>query len=733
MSNKHSELNETQEAVQSSMQKPEEKVVSERGNTESNKVNDESLNPVIPSFNKHPDKQEFVEIEMDNQVGDSKSYGQSQSDKESVVAQPTRWYSHNVSPSLISDSSEWGQIKPESCQSEMIKGMNSEDSSETSIASVSNQISKRVRPVVVSKDGSNEDDEQGRSDDNFEDENEIKEDKTLPCHDLGHYVARLRTIIYPNFLNYYLMHFLFFTALCFVGAIIMILIDSNINYIDALYTAVSSYTGSGLTVFDLTKVKFGIQFISYLLTFIGSIVLDSSYYILIKLFRMGTKKQTKSLEGTAPQVVIDAAIAQARHINSTETKTSILLLAVIWLYNIIVQIIGFLLLLIAFAKDKDKIEATGVNWVWFTLYQTNSAFNNCGIVLSSNSLVSFSNNAGVSIVTSILTVLGNTCYPIVLRGIIELLGIVLKCTRYNKIVQYILRYPRRCSTHIYPRKATIWLVIVFLMITFSEFIIQMSLDFKNFKDIPVGYRTIDIFAQSISTRTAGFAFLDFSKISSGCYVMMIGFMYLSSYPITVTLRETNPYLRHKENSNQDSGIVYQAKNMLAWDVVCFYSFYFLICCCEQDALRKDYTYTEFMILFEVISAYGTVGYSLPMTNGAYSVSGGFRPICKLFICCVMMFGKHRGFPERVDRGFTPYQIVINRKENEDSSLECQVNDRDEKKLRKEEKAKIQSENKKEVNTSTSIISAVDTPLNLPQRSQIGSRNYDEITFRNNDL
>ncbi|EDR27757.1 sodium transporter, putative [Entamoeba dispar SAW760] len=713
--------------------KPEGKVVSEIGNTEPNKVSDENVTPVTSSFNKYPDKQESVEIEMDNRVNDSRSYDHSQNDNEGVVQQPRRWYSNNVSPSLRSGFSEQGQMGRENCQSEMAEGVNSEDSSETSIASVSNQISKRVRPAVVLNDGSKEDEEQGRSDDNFEDENEIKEDKSLPPHDLGYYVARLRTIIYPNFLNYYLMHFLFFTALCFVGAIIMILIDSKLNYIDALYTAVSSYTGSGLTVIDLTKVKFGIQFISYLLTFIGSIVLDSSYYILIKLFRMGTKKQTKSLEGTAPQVVIDAAIAQARHINSTETKTSILLLVVIWLYNIIVQVIGFLLLLIAFAKDKDKIEATGVNWVWFTLYQTNSAFNNCGIVLSSNSLVSFSNNAGVTIIVSILTVLGNTCYPIVLRGIIELLGIILKCTRYDKIIQYILRYPRRCSTHIYPRKATIWLIIVFFMITFSEFIIQMSLDFNNFKDIPVGYRTIDIFAQSISTRTAGFAILDFSKISSGCYVMMIGFMYLSSYPITVTLRETNPYLRHKENSNQDSGIVYQAKNMLAWDVVCFYSFYFLICCCEQDALRKDYTYTEFMILFEVISAYGTVGYSLPMTNGAYSVSGGFRPICKLFICCVMMFGKHRGFPERVDRGFTPYQIVINRKENEDSSLECQVNDRNEKKIRKEEKTKVQAENNKEGNTSTSVISALDTPLSLPQRNQVSSRNFDEITFRDNDL
>ncbi|ELP83407.1 sodium transporter, putative, partial [Entamoeba invadens IP1] len=269
-------------------------------------------------------------------------------------------------------------------------------------------------------------------------------------------------------------------------------------------------------------------------------------------------------------------------------------------------------------------------------------------------------NPALQLLTTVLVFLGNTAYPIVLFFIIKFLNLVLKCTKHHKTIKYILQYPRRCSTHIYPWKATKWLCGVFVIILIINSIIEMSLDFKVFKDIPPGYRFVTIFTQSTWTRTAGFAGLDFGRISSGCLVMMIGFMYLSSYPTTVTLRETNPYMRCKENDNPDSGVMYQAKNLLAFDVICFYSFFFLICCCEQNELRADNDYTEFMILFEVISAYGTVGYSIPMKNGAYSVSANFKDICKVFMCCVMMFGKHRGFPERVDRGFTPYQLVLSR-------------------------------------------------------------------------
>lgn len=73
-----------------------------------------------------------------------------------------------------------------------------------------------------------------------------------------------------------------------------------------------------------------------------------------------------------------------------------------------------------------------------------------------------------------------------------------------------------------------------------------------------------------------------------------------------------------------------------------------------------------LAVFEVVSAYGTVGLSLGIpTVGSsiygfglfpirhfqqnYSLSGAFHPLSKLIICAVMLRGRHRGLPVAIDR------------------------------------------------------------------------------------
>ncbi len=70
-------------------------------------------------------------------------------------------------------------------------------------------------------------------------------------------------------------------------------------------------------------------------------------------------------------------------------------------------------------------------------------------------------------------------------------------------------------------------------------------------------------------------------------------------------------------------------------------------------------------VFEIVSAYGTVGLStgvpyvstyllvcntsLSKRKANYSLSGAFRPLSKLIICVVMLRGRHRGLPVAIDR------------------------------------------------------------------------------------
>jgi len=79
---------------------------------------------------------------------------------------------------------------------------------------------------------------------------------------------------------------------------------------------------------------------------------------------------------------------------------------------------------------------------------------------------------------------------------------------------------------------------------------------------------------------------------------------------------------------------------------------FLVCIIERGAITDEANWgwlNIFTIIFELVSAYGTVGLSLGIPNQNYSLSGAFRPLSKLIVCAVMLRGRHRGLPVAIDR------------------------------------------------------------------------------------
>ena len=64
-------------------------------------------------------------------------------------------------------------------------------------------------------------------------------------------------------------------------------------------------------------------------------------------------------------------------------------------------------------------------------------------------------------------------------------------------------------------------------------------------------------------------------------------------------------------------------------------------------------------VFELASAYGTVGLSLGGTDTHYSLSGSLHPLSKLVIIAVMLRGRHRGLPAAIDRAIMlPYDLGL---------------------------------------------------------------------------
>ena len=93
------------------------------------------------------------------------------------------------------------------------------------------------------------------------------------------------------------------------------------------------------------------------------------------------------------------------------------------------------------------------------------------------------------------------------------------------------------------------------------------------------------------------------------------------------------------------------RKQLSFDLWFVFLGLFIICICENNKI-KDSTMPEFnifSILFEVISAYGTVGLSLGYPGTNQSFSGRFTTLSKLVIIGMLIRGRNRGLPYSVDR------------------------------------------------------------------------------------
>ena len=93
------------------------------------------------------------------------------------------------------------------------------------------------------------------------------------------------------------------------------------------------------------------------------------------------------------------------------------------------------------------------------------------------------------------------------------------------------------------------------------------------------------------------------------------------------------------------------RRQLSFDLWYVFLGLFIITIAEGDRLQRtdQYNFQIFSVLFEVVSAYGTVGLSLGYPGVNASFTSQFRTISKLVICAMQLRGRHRGLPYTLDR------------------------------------------------------------------------------------
>lgn len=153
-------------------------------------------------------------------------------------------------------------------------------------------------------------------------------------------------------------------------------------------------------------------------------------------------------------------------------------------------------------------------------------------------------------------------------------------------------------------------------------------------------------------------------------------MYISVFPIAISMRKTNVYeekslgiyASEEEGSGESSYLGTHLRRQLSFDLWFVFLGFFLISIIEGTRLGndKDIKFTLFSVLFEIVSAYGTVGLSLGYPDTSTSFSAQFKPLSKLIIIAMQIRGRHRGLPYALDRAILLPSESLHRKEEEDA-------------------------------------------------------------------
>ncbi|OJJ49024.1 hypothetical protein ASPZODRAFT_60309 [Penicilliopsis zonata CBS 506.65] len=315
------------------------------------------------------------------------------------------------------------------------------------------------------------------------------------------------------------------------------------------------------------------------------------------------------------------------------------------------------------------ITADGQGRPWWAIFTSMSAFNDLGFTLTPDSMNSFQTAVWPLLVMTFLIIIGNTGFPCMLRFTIWVISTITpKGSSLWEELKFLLDHPRRCFTLLFPRNATWWLFAILVLLNGIDLIFFIVLDLNDptVTSIAPGYRFLDGLFQAASTRTAGFGVVDIGDLHPAIQVSYLIMMYISVFPIAISMRRTNVYEEkslgiysgadeeeddESEHNNAPSYIGAHLRKQLSFDLWYVFLGLFIIAIAEGSRLMdmNDYSFQLFTVLFEVVSAYGTVGLSMGYPGVDTSFSAQFNVVSKLVIIAMQIRGRHRGLPYALDR------------------------------------------------------------------------------------
>jgi trk system potassium uptake protein TrkH len=388
-----------------------------------------------------------------------------------------------------------------------------------------------------------------------------------------------------------------FVVAILVGSLLLLLpfstTSGHISFVDALFTSASAVCVTGLVVQD-TPTYFTLtgQIIILLLIQLGGlgVMTFSTMVLLVAGRKIAVTDRILVQEGFQPSTAMDFRS----------------LIKSVFFFTFSIEFLGFILLFLRFHKDLPWPRA-----VYSSLFHSVSAFCNAGFSVYSNSLMSYRSNILVNLTVISLIILGGL-------GFLVIQEIAASLVRLSRGVK------RKLSLH-----SKMVLSLTGALIGLS-FVIFLSLEWRNsLAPLTAKEKILASLFQVVTPRTAGFNTMDLTTLGTASVTLLMLLMFIGASPgstgggvKTSTFAVVLAFIKSKIAARESINVFYRtipqdnvvkAFTVLSLATCLIFISSFLVLVSQPAMLIKK-------VVFEVFSAFGTVGLSLGITSQLSALS-----------------------------------------------------------------------------------------------------------------
>jgi len=382
----------------------------------------------------------------------------------------------------------------------------------------------------------------------------------------------------------------------------------SIGAVNALFTATSAVCVTGLVVLD-TGEGF---------TLFGQLVILA----LIQLGGLGIMTFAVSMAMMAGRTLsVSHGVAMQDMLGQESEREAVVLVRLIVLYTLAIEAAGAVGLYICFAAREGHAAGTAYRAIFHAV----SAFCNAGFSLYGNNLTNYRGHVGANLVVTSLIILGGLGFP-VMRDL-------LMVGRGRRLGEG--RSPRlRTQTKVVLTTSAVLIVVG----AAAFYLLELP---STLGPLPPGERALASYFQSVTARTAGFNTVDISAVGTPALVVLMCLMFVGASPgstgggiktttAAVLFQAMCSAFRHRPEVEFFGRTVPRSTIRRSIALVTLSALLLTVTTVAITAVERGKPFEK--LLFEQVSAFGTVGLSAGLT-AALSTPG------KLLIVLLMFAGR----------------------------------------------------------------------------------------------